>query len=314
MNDSTTVQFVVIAISAGTPLLYAALGEILSARSGVMNLGIEGMMLVGAVSAYWGVQITGSLWVGVLFGAAAGAVLAGMHAVLAISLRASQIISGIAIVIIGSGISDYMGNSGSHPLVSRESKGSFQPLLDGGLADLPIVGPILFGQDALVYLSWLLVIGVSFYLFHTRRGLEVRAVGEDPASADACGIAITRIRYAHVLLGGVGAGIAGAYLSLALFDAWQTNLSSGQGWIAVGLVIFSGWRPWRALVAAYLFGALTSLGFNLQLLKVNIPLDILASLPFVMALIALVLVSNLRSARRLGAPSALAVPYWREGR
>jgi general nucleoside transport system permease protein len=314
VNHSTAVQFIVITIAAGTPLIWAALGEILAERSGVMNLGIEGMMLVGAVTAYGVEHAVRNLWIGLLAGALAAAALAALHAFLSISLKASQIVSGIALVILGSGISSFVGSTGQHPLSGKPSAGSFQPVITGGPAHWPVVGPIIFGQDVLVYLSWAAVAAVSFYLFHTRFGLRLRAVGENPASADASGIPVARVRYAHTIAGGAFAGIAGAYLSLALFNSWQDNLSAGQGWIAVAIVIFSRWRPWRAFVAAYLFGALTSLGFNLQLLKIHVPLDFLAALPFIMTLIALVAVSNLKSARRLGAPAALATPYWRESR
>jgi general nucleoside transport system permease protein len=313
MNDGTVIQFLVIAIGAGTPLVYAAVGEILAERSGVMNLGVEGMMLAGAVSAYWVTAETGSPGIGVLAGALAGASMASLHAFLSVTLRSNQIVSGIALVILGTGIAAYLGSAGPK-LVDRASGGTFEPILTGGIADLPIVGPLLFGHDLLVYGSWVAVAVASWYLFHTRPGLHLRAVGEDPATADASGLGIARIRYIHVLVGGAGAGIGGAYLSLALFGSWSEDLSNGTGWIAIALVIFSAWRPVRALIAAYLFGALTSLGFNLQLLEVPVPLDLLAVLPFVMTLIALMVVSNLPSARRLGAPAALAEPYWREQR
>jgi ABC-type uncharacterized transport system permease subunit len=314
MNDSTAVQFIVIAIAAGTPLIYAAVGEILAERAGVMNLGIEGMILLGGVAGYWGDQVTGVPVVGVLIGAAAASTLALAHAVLSISLHANQIVSGIALVILGSGLSAYLGSTGSNPLVNRASRGGFAPVFHGGVADLPVVGPVVFGHDPLVYGSWVVVGAASFYLFRTRWGLKVRAVGEAPASADAAGIAVQRVRYVHVVVGGALAGVAGTYLTLVLFRAWQNNLSNGQGWIAVALVIFSSWRPWRALLAAYLFGALTSLGFNLQLLKVPLPSDVLAAMPYLLALLALIAASNVRSARRLGAPAALATPFWRESR
>lgn len=313
MNDSTLVQFIVIAIGAGTPLVFAATGEILAERSGVMNLGLEGLMLLGAIFAYWATVVTENVWLGLLAGAAAGVVAAAVFAFIAISLRANQIVAGIALVIVGTGISSYLGEAGP-TLASRDSGGVFEPILPGGLADLPLIGPLILGHSAPVYLSWLFVAGTSWYLFRTRAGLAVRAVGENPATADSSGLDVTRVRYAHVLAGGAAAGVGGACLTLSLFGAWADKLSNGAGWIAFAIVIFSTWRPWRALAAAYLFGALTSLGFNLQLLHIPVPLDLLAALPFLMTLIALIVMSGFGGTRRLGAPAALAEPYWREQR
>jgi len=311
VNDGTVVQFLMIAIAAGTPLVLAATGEIVSQRSGVLNLGLEGIMLLGASTAFWAASASGSAWLGLAVGAASGVVLAALLGVMAISLRANQIVVGIAIVILGSGIASYLGEAGPM-LTQREPGGSFEPLLGSGAADLPLIGPILFGQDVLVYLSWLFVAGASWYLFRTRAGLSLRAVGEDPATADARGIAVARTRWVHVLAGGAAAGVAGASLPLALFGSWSDNLSSGSGWIAFAIVIFAVWRPWRALVAAYLFGALTSIGFNLQLLDIPVPVALLTALPYLMTLVALIVSSV--AAGRLGAPAALGEPFWRERR
>jgi simple sugar transport system permease protein len=314
INESTGVEFVVAAIVAGTPLVYATVGELLGQRSGVMNLGVEGMMLFGAVAAYWGLVSSGSLVVGTLVGIVAGALLAAVHAFWSVTLRANQIVSGIAIVIAGTGLAAYLGSVGDDPLVSRVAPATYGPVFPEGMRDLPVVGPILLGHDALVYLSWLFVAAAGVYLFRTRTGLAARSVGEDPASADAAGISVAAFRYVHVIAGGAAAGLAGAYLTLALFGAWQDSISAGTGWIAFALVILAAWRPWRALVAAYVFGGLTSLGFNLQLIKVDVPLDVLSMLPFLATFLALVLVSSRRVARGIGAPAALAEPYWREHR
>ena len=307
MNNSTVIQFIVIAIAAGTPLVFGSVGEILCEKAGVMNLGIEGMMLLGGVVAYAAAVSTGSLFLGVLAGAAAGAALSLVHAVLTITLRGNQVVSGIGLVLLGSGLAAYLGDIGSTPLTNRPLTSSISPIFTAGPADLPVVGPILFGQDVLVYVSWALVAATAFYLNRTRKGLSLRAVGEDPATADSTGISVTATRYVHVLIGGALSGVGGAYLTLALFAAWQPGISAGSGWIAFALVIFAGWRPWRALFGAYAFGALTSIGFNLQLLNIPLSLALLSSLPYLLTLIGLVVISNTRLGRnRL--PISLGVP------
>lgn len=315
MNDSTLISFIVVAVISGTPLVFVSVGELLAQRSGVMNLGLEGTMLIGAVTAFGATVATENVWIGLLAGAASGVGMAMLHAVVSISLRADQVVSGIALTIIGSALSVLIGSAGDQPLTTRAPGGSFEPVFSGGLADLPIVGPIIFGYDALVYLSWLFVAATSYYLGHTRAGLWVRAVGQDPASADTAGISVARTRYVHVLIGGAAAGVGGAYLTLALFDSWKGNLSAGQGWIAFAIIIFCRWRPFAALLVAYVFGALTSIGFKLQLIQVPIPSDVLTILPFIAAMVMLLLVSTKRFRRsRSEEPTALAQPYWRESR
>lgn len=315
MNDSIVVLTIAGAVVAGTPLAISAVGEILAERSGVMNLGIEGMMLVGGVLGIVGTLATHNPYVGMLLGATAGAAIALAHAALAISLRVSQVVSGLALVIVGTGLSSFIGRLPKPPLTGRQGVEGFHRLLPGGLADLPIVGPILFRHDPIVYLSWLLVAACSFYLFRTRTGLAARAVGEDPATADAAGIRVSLTRYVHTLLGGAFAGLGGGYLTIQLTGIWQDGITAGSGWIAFALVSFSGWRPWRALIAAYVFGALTNLSFTLQLLGVSIPSDLLAALPFIMTILVLMAVSaRPASARSIGAPAALAEPYVRESR
>lgn len=315
MNDSVFVLSIVAAIASGTTLLFATVGEILAERSGVMNLGLEGVLLIGGVSSFWAATESQNPWLGLLVGVLAGTILTLFHAVLAVSLRVNQIVSGIGLFILGSGLSAYFGELGSSPLVRRSPPPDFGPLFPEGLARLPIIGPILLGHDPLVYVSWLLVAATSFYLFRTRRGLAARSAGEDPATADAAGISVNGMRYAHVLLGGGFAGLAGAYLSIAFIGAWQQGFSGGLGWIAFAMVAFSGWRPWRALFASYLFGGLTNLGLTFQLLRVPIPSDFLQMMPFVFTLLVLIVFSsNATLARKLGAPAALAKAYRRESR
>ena len=315
MNDSVIILSIASAIVAGTPILLAALGEIVTERSGVMNLGVEGMMLIGAVTAFWAGVHTGNLAVALVVGGLAGAATSLVHAVLAVSLRVNQTVSGLALVIVGTGLSAFLGSTGDEPLLQAQNGVHVGRLLPSWLADLPIVGPILFGHDIVVYLSWVAVAVAAFVLHRTTSGLSLRAVGEDPAAADAAGISVVGVRYLATAVGGFGAGVGGAYLSLVVLGTWQNGLTAGAGWIAVALVILAGWRPWLALVGAYLFGALRGLGFTLQLAKVDVPSDFLAMIPFIAAYLVVVLVSaSPTRARRAAAPAALARPYSREAR
>jgi general nucleoside transport system permease protein len=315
MNDKVVVLVIAAAIVAGTPILYGAVGEILAERSGVMNVGVEGMMLLGAVMGIVGTLATDNPWIGLVFAAVAGAGMGFLHACLAIGLRVNQVVSGLALVIVGTGLSGFVGQLPTPPLTQRPPVPGFGPIFSHGLADLPVIGPIIFHQDGVVFLSWLLVVGASIYLFRTRTGLAVRAVGEDPATADASGVRVNLVRYVHVLIGGALAGVGGAYLSVGLNGSWQDGITAGTGWIAFALVIFSGWRPGRALIGAYAFGGVSSLSFTLQLLGVRVPSNVLASLPFVMALLVLVFASASPRVRgNLSPPAALGVPYSRESR
>jgi ABC-type uncharacterized transport system permease subunit len=314
--------FVVLAASAvvyGTPLLYAAIGEILSERAGVLNLGVEGMMLVGAVSGFWTVQHVGgpawfALTVAVLVAALAAAATSLIHAFLTITLRANQIVSGLAITIFAgvAGLSSYLGNVGN--LGSKPAHHYFGAIDVLGLAKAPVVGPILFNQTALVYASWVLVVVSMYYLFRTKPGLHLRAVGESPQTADVMGINVTGYRYAHVLVGGALAGVGGADFSLAITPTWLEGMTAGAGWIAIALVIFAFWRPDLALVGAYLFGGFSSLGFTLQVRHVKLPPELFAALPYLMTIVVLVAVSTGWAKRRVGAPAALGLPYVREER
>ncbi len=315
MNETVIVLSVVAAIASGTTLVLVSVGEILAERSGVMNLGIEGMLLVGAVTGFWAASGSDNPWLGLLVAMLVGTLFSAIHAVLAISLRVNQIVSGLGLFILGSGLSAFVGEIGSNPLIRRSPPRDLDPVFPDALADLSIVGPILLGHDLFVYLSWLLVAAASFYLFRTRRGLSARAVGEDPATADAAGVPVAFTRYVHVLIGGGFTGLAGGYLSVALIGAWQQGFSGGLGWIAFAMVAFSGWRPWRALFASYAFGGLANLGLTFQLLDVPIPSDFLLMMPFAFTLLFLVLfTSSPRLARKLGAPAALGTPYRRESR
>ncbi len=318
MNSNIFVTLTVSAIVYGTPLLLAGLGELLTERSGVLNLGVEGMMLMGAVSGFAVSQkMHGPNWlvliVAVVAAAAAGSVMALIHAFLTITVRVNQIVSGLALTIFAgvAGLSSYVGTvwkvGGQHGIHQ------FRRINVLGLKNLPVAGPILFHHDALVYLSWLLVVVVSWYLYGTKTGLYVRSVGESPAAADAMGINVNRYRYVHTVVGGAFAGIGGAYFTLALAPIWTAGLTAGAGWIAIALVIFAFWRPDILVIGAYLFGVLSSLGFTLQARGVHLPAEFFSSLPYVMTIVALVAASTGWAKRRLGTPAALGRPYSREG-
>jgi len=320
INDSFLVVILASAVLYGTPLLFAALGELLAERSGVLNLGVEGMMLVGAVMGCWAVQRlegTGiSLPAAVGVAALAGAAMALIHAFLVITLRANQIVSGLALTIFAgtAGLSSYLGND--LELSGAPASHAFAGLDVVGLGDVPVLGPMVFDQSALVYGSWACVVAVGLYLARTRPGLNVRAVGESPAAADAMGIDVTAYRYAHTLAGGALAGIGGACFSLQITPQWVGGLTGGAGWIAVALVIFAFWRADLCLVGAYLFGAFSALPLTLQARGwlTDIPSEVFQSLPYVMTVVVLVAVSSGAAKRRLGAPAALGIPYVREER
>jgi simple sugar transport system permease protein len=321
VNNSLLVVVIASGVAYGTPLLYAALGELLAERSGVLNLGVEGMMLVGAVMGFWTVQRlhtgTGlSLALAIGVAALAGALMAGIHAFLVITLRASQIVSGLALTIFAgaAGLSSYLGNDLN--LADNPARHQFNPVFPSAAQHWPVVGPILFGQNLLVYISWGCVVAVWLYLSRTRPGLNVRAVGEAPASADAMGINVVRYRYLHTLAGGAFAGVAGATVTLAITPQWVDGITGGAGWIAIALVIFAFWRPELCLVGAYFFGALQALAPQLQARGIQLGPTVLwtNSLPYAMTIVVLVLASASSARRRLGAPAALGVPYVREER
>jgi general nucleoside transport system permease protein len=321
MNNSLAVVLIASGVAYGTPLLYAALGELLAERSGVLNLGVEGMMLVGAVMGFWTVQrVHATTWLSLLAAVAvaaiAGASMALIHAFLVITLRASQIVSGLALTIFAgaAGLSSYLGND-LH-LAENPARHTFHAVFPAATQKWPIVGPILFAQNILVYASWLLVVLVWLYLSRTRPGLNVRAVGESPGAADAMGIDVTAYRYVHTLVGGAFAGVAGAAVTLAITPQWVDGITGGAGWIAIALVIFAFWRPELCLVGAYFFGALQALSPQLQARDIHIgPTQLWAnSLPYLMTIFVLVLASASGARRRLGAPASLGLPYDREAR
>lgn len=297
-------------VVAGTPILYASLGEVIAERSGILNLGVEGMMLVGAVSAFYVGTFTENKWLGLLVALIAGGLMALIHAVITIVFRSNQVASGLALTIFGTGLSAYLGRS----LVGIPPTSTFKAVAVPVLSNIPVVGKIFFNQDLMVYLSVILVVVLWFVFYKTKAGLLLRAAGENPSAVDALGHNIFLVRYAAVIVGGMLAGAGGAYLSLAYSPSWIENMTAGRGWIAVALVIFAVWDPGRALLGAWLFGVIASLGLHLQALGVMIPSYFLQMLPYIFTFIVLVLTTRETKNRRSGTPATLGIPYSREER
>ncbi len=297
------------AIPAGTPLLYGTLGEIYAERSGVLNLGVEGMMIMGAVAGFATAQTTSNVWLGIAAAATAGALMALIHAFASVSLRVNQVVSGLSLTMLGLGVSGMMGKRFvGQPLTVR-----LQPIHIPILSDLPVIGMLLFRFDMMVYISLMLVPALWFVLYKTRAGLTLRSVGENPAAADAQGISVPAVRYAAVMFGGVMAGIGGAYLSMAYAPAWVEGMTAGAGWIVIALTIFAIWDPRRALLGAYLFGGVRVLQFRLQK-PLGISPNLLNMLPFLLTILVLWLSSSQAAKHRIGAPAALMTAYSREER
>jgi general nucleoside transport system permease protein len=294
--------FLISVMSAATPFLFAATGELVAERSGVLNLGLEGMMLMGAVCAFAVGFSTGSTLLAVLAGAAAGAAMALIFAVLALSLLANQAATGLALTIFGVGASGLIGQPFIGQPLSAPAK------LDiPGLTDATMLGRILLGHDALVYLALALAAAVAWFLARSRAGLALRAVGDSHASAHALGLNVIAVRYAATLFGGAMAGLGGAYLSLAYTPMWGENMTAGRGWIALALVVFATWRPGRVVAGAYLFAAVTQAQFYSQ--GLGVPSQLMAMAPYLATVIALVIISRDRALTRTNAPACLGKPF-----
>ena len=300
----TLTQLVLLSLAAGTPLVFAALGELVVEKSGVLNLGVEGMMLVGAVTSFIVAAATQSPWLGVGAGALAGAALSLIFAVIALTLRANQVAPGLALTLFGVGLSAFVGRG--YLSVVIEGIG---PLALPALTDLPVVGRLLFGHNPLVYVSLALFVAVQAFLYRTRAGLVLRAVGESPQSAHAIGYRVIAIRYAAVVFGGACAGLGGAYLAVAYTPSWVEGMTAGRGWIALALVVFATWKPWRVIVGAYLFGSVTLAQFQAQASGVAIASQLLAMLPYVATIVVLAIISRDATTIRLNAPASLGKPY-----
>jgi simple sugar transport system permease protein len=297
-------QLIVLTLAAGTPLVYAALGELVTEKSGVLNLGVEGMMLVGAVASFIVAATTQSPWLGVAAGMAAGAALSLIFGVLTLSLMANQVASGLALSLFGVGLSAFVGLNYVSVVITP-----ITPLTIPVLTELPVVGKLLLGHNPLVYLSLLLFVAIQWFLYRTRAGLVVRAVGESPQSAHAIGYPVARIRYLAVMFGGACAGLGGAYMAVAYTPLWVENMTAGRGWIALALVVFATWKPWRILAGAYLFGGVTLAQFQAQGMGVDIPSQYLSMLPYLATIVVLAVISRDAAAIRLNAPASLGKPF-----
>lgn len=298
------------AIRSGTPVLYAVLGGLLTERSGVMNLGLEGVMLIGAFAGFRVTHATGNPYLGLLVAFGAGALIVLIHAFLTISLGANQVVSGLALTLFGSGLSSLLGRNSVGETIS-----GINPVHLFALGDIPLIGPVFFRHDVLVYFSYFLVPFLCWFLFRTRWGMNLRAVGENPRAADAMGLSVVKIRYLYTLLGGGLAGLAGGYLSVVYTQMWVEGMTAGRGWIAVALIIFGTWNPARAALGAYLFGGVEALQLRMQAAGSNVPAPLLLMLPYLMTLVVLTIISIRKSrGTGLGAPAALGNPFRREER
>ena len=317
-----TVNILLTVITAATPLLVAAMGELVVERSGVLNLGVEGMMIMGAVGGFGASYATGSPWIGMIAAIVIGAVFSLLFAVMTLSLATNQVATGLSLTLLGLGLSGMIG-TGFVGLPGEKLPSLYIP----GLSDLPVVGRLVFGQDTIFYISILLTIGVAWFLFRTRAGLTLRSIGDSHTSAHALGIKVIRYRYLAVVFGGACAGLAGGHLSLVYTPQWVENMSAGRGWIALALVVFASWRPWRVLAGAYIFGLIWIGQLNVQaidlqqfaglpwlfykpmeLLK-SMPSQFLSCLPYLATIVVLVLISRNKRLTMMNTPASLGQPF-----
>ncbi len=312
--------FLYAAILASVPLLYGTLGEILSQKAGNLNLGVEGMMYLGAVAGFLAGYHTNSLVLTLLLGMAAGAFGAAIYALLTVTLKANQNVTGLTLTIFGTGIANFLGEQAklNAPMgtvfLSNELKALLSPIRVAGLSDLPFIGPLLLHHSILTYLAILCGIGMSLYLKRSHLGMNLRAVGENPAAADAMGIPVNLYKYVHILVSGALSGLGGVYISMVTASGnWQPNIISGQGWIAITLVIFASWKPLRAILGSLVFGALSVLRLYIPKDLIDIPSAFFSMLPFVVTSLVLV-ISSIRMKRENQQPASCGINYFREER
>lgn len=289
---------------AGTPLLLGTVGEIISERSGILNLGVEGVMAVGAVTAFIVTHHTGNPWLGLCAAIVAGMLISMVHAFASVSLQSNQVVSGLALTMLGLGLAGLLGK----PYVGKPLAIKVNAMPIPFLSDIPIVGPVLFNQSPFFYLAILLAIGAWFMLEHTLLGIRIRSAGENPKATETQGVNVSLIRYLSVIAAGGFSAMAGAHLSISYSKSWIEGMTAGRGWIVIALTIFALWNPLRAVVGAFLFGGIFVLQYMLQ--PLGISPNFLAMLPYLATLLVL-LVGGLRDSRRLNAPAMLAEPYRR---
>lgn len=300
MQADYVIAFLASTAGAATPLVLASSGELVAERAGVLNLGLEGMMLVGAVAGFSATLHSGSMLVGLAAALVAGMAMALLFAFLVLTLQANQVATGLALTLFGSGLSSFLGRD-----LVGQTVAPMPHLVFPVLSDLPFIGPLLFRFDAMVYVSLLLVAGLGWLLARTRAGLIIRSVGEAPHSAHAIGLPVIKLRYAAVLAGGALAGLGGAYLSLALTPMWVEGMTAGRGWIALAMVVFATWKPRGLLLGAYLFGGVTVLQFHGQGIGLAVPAEFLAMLPYLATIVVLVIICRNPQTILLNKPMSL---------
>ncbi|AEV37685.1 sugar ABC transporter, permease protein [Pseudovibrio sp. FO-BEG1] len=305
MSDLSMIEAVLLTIiTASTPLLLAAIGELVVERSGVLNLGVEGMMIVGAVMGFAATQATGSPYIGILAAMISGVAMSVLFGFLTLNLMTNQVATGLALTILGLGLSGMIGEA----FIGQPGI-SLKPIAIPGLSAIPFIGPLLFNQDILVYASYGLVIAVYFVLFKSRTGLIIRAVGDNHGSAHSLGYSVIKVRYLAVMFGGACSGLAGAYLSLIYTPQWVEGMTAGRGWIALALVVFASWRPARVLVGAYLFGAVSILQFHAQAAGIGLPTQFMSALPYLATIIVLIMISRNKTLAKVNTPACLGKPF-----
>lgn len=297
-------------IIVGTSILYATVGEIFAERAGVMNLGLEGIMLMGAVTGYMGAVNTHNLALALLIAIMTGALMGVLYAFLTVTLQADQIVSGLAMMTFGTGLSGFMGKT----VTGVAANLSFGNIAIPLISKIPVAGPVLFNQNILVYAMYIIIPVSMFYIYRTRYGLILRALGENPAALDAAGYDVYGLRYGYVIFRCTMTAVGGAFISLAYSNFWNEGMTSGKGWIAVALVIFASWRPMTAVWGAILFGGVSILGNYFQMILPGIPSQFIGMLPYILTIVVLILTTGSFRKKHIDTPAALAIPYDRENR